>query len=341
MRKCRGFAINFYDDIVIYSQNIDDHFKHVRAVMLALKEFGFKISAEKSKWFAKEVSLLGYIVSGKIIRINPDKIATIRDRPQLVNIKQLQSALGCFNFYRRFINNFADKSRVLYRLLEKGVKFNWTGECSEAYKYFVLCITSEPAMAQPVMNKPFIVYSDGSKYPIGGVLCQEIDGVEHIIEYASRLLKNAELNYGISDIECLAVVFLVKKCHIYLYNTTFTLYTDHKAVLQLMFLKNYIGRLGRQALMLQEYTFTIKYLPGPENTAADISSRLHQYALAVTRSDAQREELIIQDDLSFKSENVDTYDDAPLMFWLINGKHANGISKKQVTRINKIKRILD
>ncbi len=78
------------------------------------------------------------------------------------------------------------KSRILYKLLEKDVSFVWTKECSEAYRYFVLCITSEPAMAQPIMNQPFIVYSDGSKFAIGGVLCQNINGVEHIIEYASR-----------------------------------------------------------------------------------------------------------------------------------------------------------
>ena len=119
-------------------------------------------------------------------------------------------------------------------------------------------------MAQPVMNQPFVVYSDGSKYAIGGVLCQVIDDVEHIIEYASRLLKGAELNYGISDIECLAVVFLVKKWHVYLYNNNFTLYTDHKALLQLMTLKNYVGRLGRQALVLQSIVLRLSTYQDPK-----------------------------------------------------------------------------
>ena len=33
-----------------------------------------------------------------------------------------------------------------------------------------------------------------------------------------------------------------------------------------MTMKDYVGILGRQALLLQEYTFTIKYLPGEENS---------------------------------------------------------------------------
>ncbi len=50
-------------------------------------------------------------------------------------------------------------------------------------------------MAQPNLRLTFIVYSDASKYAIGGVLCQIIDGDQHIIEYASRLLKGAKLTY--------------------------------------------------------------------------------------------------------------------------------------------------
>lgn len=204
-------------------------------------------------WFANKIPLLGYIVTGQNVSVNPDKIITIKSRPEPRNVKEIQQCLGLFNFYRRFIDRFAEMSRPLYALLQKGVKFEFNEECREAYRYFVNCLTSEPAMAQPQIGKPFIVYSDGSKYAIGGVLAQIINGTEHIIEYASRLLKGPELNYGISDIECLAVVFLIKKWHHYLYGVHFTLYTDHKALLTLMSIKDYWGRLGRQALTLQEY----------------------------------------------------------------------------------------
>lgn len=337
MRKCQGFAINYFDDIVIYSNTIEEHLNHIKLTMLALKEYGFKISDDKSIWLATEVSLLGYIVSGSEIKINPEKIATIRDRPVPKTIKQVQQCLGLFNFYRRFIEDFAEKSKPLYNLLNKDVKFEWTKDCHSAYRYFVESITSEPAMAQPILGKPFIVYSDGSKYAIGGVLAQVIDGVEHIIEYASRLLKGAELNYGISDIECLAAVFLIRKWHNYLYGSHFTLFTDHKALIQLMGIKDYLGRLGRQAMFLQEYNFTIKYLPGEDNHAADVASRPAKFALAVTtRSAAQREEAISKEP-QFKDESVDPYDDLPLLHYLKFGKHLTGLATKQASRINKIK----
>ena len=258
MRQCKGFALNYFDDIVIFSKNLKEHLKHITAVMKALKEYGFKISAEKSTWIAREVLLLGFIISGAKIRVNPEKISTIRNRPEPTNAKQVEVILGLFQFYSRFINHFAEKAKCLYNLTKKDVEWNWTDECKAAYKHFVTSITSEPAMHQPILGKEFIIYSDGSKVAIGGVLCQLINGIEHIIEYASRMLKGSELNYGISDIECLAVVFLVRKWHHYLYGVHFIVYTDHKALLNLMNIRDYHGRLGRQAMFLQEYNFTIK-----------------------------------------------------------------------------------
>ena len=334
MRSCKGFALNYFDDIVIFSNTVTDHLKHIKLVMKSLKQFGFKISAEKSTWIAKEVPLLGFIISGNKIKVNPDKINTIRDRPEPKNAKQVEVILGLFQFYSRFIPEFAENSKCLYNLIKKDVAWNWTEECRNAYKHFVKAITSEPAMRQPILGSSFVIYSDGSKVAIGGVLCQIQNGVEHIIEYKSRLLKGSELNYGISDIECLAVVFLVKKWHHYLYGVHFVVYTDHKALLNLMNIRDYHGRLGRQAMFLQEYQFTIKYLPGKENSGADAASR--PVLAIVTRSRQQ--------DYEQKSELekegykiIDPYEDLALLHYLKYDKHNDGTSKNQVKRILKIK----
>ena len=83
----------------------------------------------------------------------------------------------------------AEKAKCLYELTKKGTSWNWTKECQDAYRHFVDRITSEPAMRKPDFTQEFIVHSDGSKNAIGGVLSQKINGVEYIVEYASRKLK--------------------------------------------------------------------------------------------------------------------------------------------------------
>ena len=95
--------------------------------MEALKEYGFKISLEISIWIAEEEELLGNVVSGNTVKINANKIATIK-RPEPKNDKQLQQALGLFNFYRRFIDNLQpDAKRCSIRY----------DKCKDTYKYFV------------------------------------------------------------------------------------------------------------------------------------------------------------------------------------------------------------
>ncbi len=54
IRECKGFALNYFDDIVIYSKTISEHLKHIKLVMNSLKNFGLKISAEKSTWIVKK-----------------------------------------------------------------------------------------------------------------------------------------------------------------------------------------------------------------------------------------------------------------------------------------------
>ena len=121
--------------------------------MDSLKSFGFKISAEKSTWITKEVLLLEFIISGKNIKVNPEKINTIKDRPEPKNAKQVEVVLGLFQFFSRFIPDFAKNSKCLYNLIKKDVTWDWTEECRLAYKHFVECITSEPAMRQPVLEQ--------------------------------------------------------------------------------------------------------------------------------------------------------------------------------------------
>ena len=54
------------------------------------------------------------------------------------------------------------------------------------------------------------------------------DGAENPIAYASRTLTKAEKNYSQLEKEGLAVVFGVKKFHVYLWGRPFLIESDHK-----------------------------------------------------------------------------------------------------------------
>lgn len=100
---------------------------------------------------------------------------------------------------------------------------------------------------------------------------------DQVIEYCSRALTAPERGYSTVEKECLAILHALKIYRHYLLGRHFTVFTDH---CPLTFLNSQRvdshGRLGRWRLLLQEFTFTIKYTKGVDNVEADGLSRMHE-----------------------------------------------------------------
>jgi hypothetical protein len=163
--------------------------------------------------------------------MDPEKIQTVKERLPPRNVKQVQQFLGICNYYRRFVKYFSKIASPIFALLGKDVRFEWTKECQEAFEKLKTALTSYPVLRQPAMDKTFILHTDASGFAIGAILSQKDDeNKEYVCSYASRMLKKAELNYGITEKECLPVVYGIKAFRIYLYGNVFKVITDHSAL---------------------------------------------------------------------------------------------------------------
>jgi len=100
------------------------------------------------------------------------------------------------------------------------------------------------------------------------------DGKPHPVMYISRLLKNAEKNYSISDKEALAMSWCISQMRPWLYGIEFEVQSDHHALCYIQSLKNPTGRLARIAMKLQEYKYKVSHKRGFCNYITDCLSRL-------------------------------------------------------------------
>eukprot|EP01041_Mallomonas_annulata_P016089 gene16089-33782_t len=163
----------------------------------------------------------------------------------------------------------------LNKLLMKGVEWNWTSDCEEAFIALKKSLTTDCIRRYPDPTRPFEVHTDASDFAIGAVLVQRNDeGIEQPLEYFSRSLSPAEINYTVTEKECLAIVAAIKRFHVHLACEPFFVFTDHQALASLLTMKDPTRRIARWLITLGEYPFVAVYRKGSLNGDADALSRL-------------------------------------------------------------------
>ena len=151
----------------------------------------------------------------------------------------------------------------------------WGEKETQAFETLKKALCTAPILIRPNWSKPFILLTDASRSGLGAVLSQlDDENRERVILYASRGLKPNEKNYGISKLECLAVVWAVELLRPYLLSKEFTIYTDHSALKGLLQNPNPSSILARWIVKLTDYSYTIKYRPGKALKNVDFLSCL-------------------------------------------------------------------
>src|SRR5215471_6787003 len=128
------------------------------------------------------------------------------------------------------MKDFSRLADPLYDLLKKDAPYEWTNHQQQSFDFLKQKLIEAPIVRYPDFTKPFFLYTDASGTGLGAVLSQKDAQEEYVIAYASRTLSAAERNYGITEQECLAVIWGIKYFRHYLYGSKFTIITDHSAL---------------------------------------------------------------------------------------------------------------
>ena len=181
-------AVVYLDDILVYSKSKSEHIQILEEVLKKIKEAELRINPEKCHFLKRQVKYLGHIIDKEGIKTNPEKIEAIKlfGRPSCT--KKLKSFLGICNYYRRFINNYAKKARILESLGgAKNQKLVWTEECNKAFKEMKEALMNTPVLGYPDVYKEFILDMNAGFESIGAVLSQK-DNLGR--EYGSHTMNN-------------------------------------------------------------------------------------------------------------------------------------------------------
>ena len=269
-------CVVYLDDIIIFSENAEEHTNHVKLVADRLRAFNLKVNLKKCKFAVNKVEYLSHIISNGSILPNPEKIAAVAAFKRPTTVKLVQSFLGLVSYYRKFIKNCSAHASPLIKLTMKNERkdFVWTEECENSFQYLRNVLISEAVLILPEHDKPFRIEADASKYGIGGVLSQFRDGYWRPVSYFSKHLSKTEINYSASEREMLAIVLSVERFKQYVYGREFVILSDHMPLKFLLTADVPEARLARLMNRLLIFTYTIEYRAGNAHGNADALSRM-------------------------------------------------------------------
>ena len=269
------FATAYMDDVVIFSSNWKDHVVHIGQVLGAIGKAGLTVNPKKCCWGGSAVEFLGHFVGKGVMSIPAHRTSALEHYTRPRTKKGLRAFLGSVGFYRRYLNKLADWTSTLTPLTSKQAPqvVDWTDERVSAFNSICSFFCSPPNLCVPLPCDILSIVCDASGKGVGGVLQVKRDGDWLPSAYYSRQLRGPEHRYSATELEALALVETVKHFAYHLYGRSFVAYTDHRPLEQLLSSTRLNPRLARLAYKLQHWLIQIRYLPGVDNTMADVLSR--------------------------------------------------------------------
>jgi hypothetical protein len=267
----------YFDDILVFSETAEQHITDIETALSILHEHGLRAKPSKCKFACACISYLGHVIDANGVHVDPEKVSGIAKYPVPTRVNELRSFLGLIGYYRNYIPKFSIIAAPLTQLFKKDIQWKWTNEHQNAFEQLRTVLLTAPVLVQPDFEQKFVLQTDASKLGVSAILTQiDTDNREHIIAAISRTLHDAETRYASTELECLAVVWAVKKFSHYLQGKHFTIQTDHSALKQVLKkgTKDKMNdRLEKMSLKMATFDFDVVYRVGKANANADALSR--------------------------------------------------------------------
>jgi hypothetical protein len=207
----RKFILVFFDDILVYSANFNDHLIHLKTTLEVLRAHQMFAKKSKCRFGCSEIEYLGHLISAEGVKADGKKLIAMVEWPKPKSLKALRGFLGLTGYYRKFIRGYWSIAAPLIDLLKKNA-FAWNEVAEAAFEELKAAVTNPPFFMLPNFNLPFVVECDASGRGIGAVLMQQ----QQPLAFFSQVLKGRFLLMSTYEKELVALVAAVKKWRPYL-----------------------------------------------------------------------------------------------------------------------------
>ena len=275
------WIIVIFDNFLVLASDYQDAVDKLEKVLHRCRTKGLVLKMKKS-WIGTDVvTFFGYEIHPGSWQLSDSRKSAISAMIFPTSQKQMQSFLGAANFFHTHIPNFASWASSLYECTATTFNWDpstWKTDYKNLFELFKVAITKSVTLHFPDYSLPWVIRSDSSDHAVGAVLFQEYTDtngtlIHQPIAFASHKYSGAAVNWDTFKQEAYALYFAVTQFSYYLRGKPFLLETDHRNLVWIE--TSQVPIVVRWRVLLQNFIFQIKHIPGKDNTVADWLSRMY------------------------------------------------------------------
>ena len=311
------FCTVYMDDLLIYSDSIEQHLEHLEKIFEKFWESKLKVKLSKSEFFKEELEFLGHKIGIHGISPADAKISAIQRIKPPKNIKEVRSIVGLLGYLNFFIPAYSELIRHMTKLTRKNAPFEWDEKCQNVLALAKEHLESAPIMIYPDKSKPFHLFTDASNYTWLAVLMQTVDDTPDIenlgsfvkegegsatgstqqknrppyaffngqplkpIVYHSGSFQGSQLAWSAFVKESASIFKSILRMSFYLTDSEVVIHSDHKPLQKFIYAIRANDRVNDWAFQIHAIcrTITFEFISGKSNILSDSLSRLSYYDL--------------------------------------------------------------
>nr|XP_025617126.1 uncharacterized protein LOC112709458 [Arachis hypogaea] len=254
-----GKTVEVYvDDILAKTTRPDDLLNDLANVFASLRQHGMRLNPLKCAFAMEAGKFLGFMITQRGVEANLEKCQAILQMKSPGCIKDVQRLAGWLTSLSRFLGASATKALPFFNLMKKGIAFEWTPACEEAFRHFKEILAAPPVLGKPKDGEPLYLYLAITGEALAAVLVREEGRAQQPVYFVSRALQGAELRYSKLEKLALALLTSSRRLKQYFQGHQVIVRTD-QGIRQVLQMPDLAGRMMTWSIELSQYD--IRYKP--------------------------------------------------------------------------------
>nr|XP_025681124.1 uncharacterized protein LOC112782770 [Arachis hypogaea] len=254
-----GKTVEVYvDDILAKTTRPGDLLNDLASVFASLRQHGMRLNPLKCAFAMEAGKFLGFMITQRGVEANPEKCQAILQMKSPGCIKDVQRLAGRLTSLSRFLGASATKALPFFNLMKKGMAFEWTPACEEAFQHFKEILAAPPVLGKPKDGEPLYLYLAITSEALAAVLVREDGRTQQPVYFISRALQGAELRYSKLEKLALALLTSSRRLKQYFQSHQVVVRTD-QGIRQVLQKPDLAGRMMTWSIELSQYD--IRYEP--------------------------------------------------------------------------------